>query len=87
MKLQLVDNWRQCLKQSLAVLAAYVGAICGALDLGYDQLMELLPILKTYIPDWQYGWVTFVVTVVIPLLRVVKQFKPPEIATKPEGST
>lgn len=87
MKLQLVDNWGQCLKRSFAVLAAYLGAICGALDLGYEQLMELLPILKTYIPDWQYGWVTFLVTVVIPLLRVVKQFKPPEVEMEEGSST
>lgn len=79
MKIQLIDNWGECLKKSLAVLAAYLGAVFGALDLGYDQLMNILPILKDYIPDWQYAWVTFLVTVVIPLLRVVKQFKPPQV--------
>lgn len=79
MKIQFIDNWGECLKKSLTVLAAYLGAICGALDLGYDQLMNLLPVLKAYVPDWQYAWVTFIVTVLIPLLRVIKQFKPPEV--------
>ena len=72
---RLIDNPKDVLKRAASMWLAYASALFMALELGHQQLVDLLPILKPTLDDVAFGWLSFVCTVLIPVARVTRQTK------------
>ena len=71
--MKLIDNWKDVLKESLALWAAYAGGAFAGVDLTRDAIVELLPVLEPMLPPNVYAWLSFVCLVLIPALRLIDQ--------------
>lgn len=71
--MKLIEEWKATLYKAWSMWLAYMAAIFAVLDVSQAQLIELLPVLKPMLTDVQFGYLSLLCTVLIPVARVVDQ--------------